>query len=140
MKNTKTKRTAKTRSGSLERVVRCCATCADWNPQRMECRYEQNVAAPPQYCCSGWRLNLNTNGHWRDYAETAVDKEAQLIGAKIAVKNMQQHIAKLEGTTAKLKPEDKHELDRAIVRQRIQIIEMEKAPNAEVSEAADKKR
>ena len=74
---TKTSQRGKTASAAghsrsrLQRVVRCCATCADWNPTRMECRYEQNEAAPPEYSCEGWRENLNPNSHWKQYAEKA---------------------------------------------------------------------
>lgn len=56
-------------ASSLQRVVRCCATCADWNTTRMECRYEQNVPAGPMASCSGWRENLNTNTHWHEWAK-----------------------------------------------------------------------
>lgn len=38
-------------SGSL---VRCCASCACWRPEIMECRYAPGEAAPPEAGCDGW--------------------------------------------------------------------------------------
>ena len=55
-------------SRSQQRVVRCCATCADWLPQMMECRYAKDEAAPPEAVCDGWRENLNPHQYWHDWA------------------------------------------------------------------------
>jgi hypothetical protein len=54
--------------GSQQRVVRCCATCAEWLPNKMECKHVPNEAAPPEASCGGWVRRREPNRPWDMWA------------------------------------------------------------------------
>lgn len=72
MTDTKTESPTGVRCSAL---VRCCATCADWLPGKMECRGVEDEPAPPESVCEGWIRRKERLPHWDKWAkEWAKDK------------------------------------------------------------------